>query len=100
MVLSLPNAALSLGHNLDVPVPAIFKGASHLPLDSFIKEYDPCPPGTSQCAARDWTDLMQRMHYVLHLFRAFAEDTSLFARPFTEEQIARFRAGAIPEGEL
>jgi hypothetical protein len=100
MVLVLPNAVLSLGRNLDAPVPPVFNGTPSPSLDSFVKEYDRCPPGISNCAAKDWCDLRQRMHYILHLFRTYAEESSLFLRPFTAEQVARFRKGVIPDGEL
>ena len=40
------------------------------------------------------------MHYIVHLFRAYADDRSLFSRPFTAEQVACFRAGIVPDGEL
>jgi hypothetical protein len=40
------------------------------------------------------------MHYIVHLFRAFADDESLFARPFAAEQVAAFRSGIIPDGDL
>jgi hypothetical protein len=69
-------------------------------LEAFVKDYDPCPPGGIQCGARDWTNLQQRMHYILHLFRAFAVEPSLFEHPFSDEQVARFRAGIVPEGNL
>ena len=42
----------------------------------------------------------QRMHYIIHLFRAYADEASLFSRPFTPDQVARFRAGGIPGGQL
>ena len=100
MVLALPNGVLSLGRNLDAPVPDVFKEATPPALAEFVKRHDPCAPGTSNCAARDWCDLGQRMHYILHLFRAFADEPSLFSQPFTAEQVARFRAGVVPEGDL
>lgn len=100
MVLALPHAVLSLGRNLDAPVPSVFIGALHPPLDHFVNEYDPCTPGRSNCAATDWCDLRQRMHYILHLFRAYAGECSLFARPFTADQVAHFRAGVVPDGSL
>jgi hypothetical protein len=65
-----------------------------------MKDYDPCGPDTGNCGAEDWCDLRQRMHYILHLFRAYAQDPSLFARPFTPAQVARFRDGIVPEGDL
>ena len=100
MVLALPNGVLSLGRNLDAPVPEVFKAATLPALAEFVKEHDPCGPGTSDCGARDWCDLRQRMHYILHLFRAYADEPSLFSQPFTADQVARFRAGVVPEGEL
>lgn len=100
MVLALPNVVLSLGRNLEAPVPPVFNGKLPEALNNLVKEYDPCLPGSSDCGAKDWCNLPQRMHYILHLFRAYAEDNSLFTRPFTEEQVARFRAGIVPEGEL
>jgi hypothetical protein len=100
MVLSLPTIVLSLGRNLSAPVPAILAGAPPAFLEAFAKEYDPCPPGGTACAAQDWCDLRQRMHYIVHLFRAYADESTLFSRPFTPDQVAAFRAGSIPRGEL
>jgi len=99
MVLSLPTIVLSLGRNLIAPVPAILASPPAF-LDRFVKEYDPCPPDGTACAARDWCDLRQRMHYIVHLFRAYADASMLFSRPFTPDQVAAFRAGSIPRGEL
>ena len=100
MVLALPTVVLSLGQNLDAPVPPSLGGPPQPFLDSLTRQYDPCPPGGTACAARDWCDLRQRMHYIVHLFRAFADDPPLFSRPFTPDQVACFRAGAVPAGEL
>jgi hypothetical protein len=100
MVLALPTVVLPLGKDLDVPVPPVLAGASHSALGAFVGTFDPCPPGGIACRARDWTDLQQRMHYAVHLFRAFAVEPSLFGRPFTDDQVARFRAGIVPDGDL
>jgi hypothetical protein len=100
MVLSLPGAVLSLGRDLDAPVPALLAGEPRPFLAGFVQEYDPCPPGGITCAATDWCDLQQRMHYITHLFRAYAETASLFTRPFTPQQVAAFRAGKIPSGDM
>ena len=100
MVLALPGAILSLGRHLDAPIPPALSGALHPELERFVTEYDPCTTDRSDCGARDWSDLHQRMHYILHLFRAYAGERSLFAPPFTTEQVARLRAGVIPDGDL
>ena len=100
MVLSLPTVVLALGHDLDVPVPPVLAGRTHAALDAFVREFDACPPGGIACRAHDWTDLRQRMHYAVHLFRAYAVEPSLFGRPFTDAQVASFRAGLVPDGVL
>jgi hypothetical protein len=100
MVLGLPNAVLALGRNLDAPIPATFVPVSQLMLRRFLEEHDLCGDGTGDCGAADWGDLPQRMHYILHLFRAFAYERTLFALPFTAEQVAQFRAGVVPDGRL
>lgn len=100
MVLNVPGAVLSLGRDLDAPVPPSLTGAARPFLAAFVEEYDPCPPGGTACAATDWCSLRQRMHYITHLFRAYAETDALFSRPFTSAQVSAFRAGSIPSGRL
>jgi len=105
MVLTVPFGSdgsyttLALAHNLDAAVPPLLR-AEHPFLDIFVKMYDPCPPGGTNCGATDWCDLRQRMHYIVHLFRAYAETASLFEPPFSPEQTASFRTGIVPEGDL
>src|SRR5262249_28507209 len=82
MVLSLPTIVLSLGRGLIAPGPPVLANPPPF-LDAFVKDYDPCPPGGTACAAKDWCDLRQRMHYIVHLFRAYADESTLFSRPFT-----------------
>jgi hypothetical protein len=100
MVNTLPDVVLALGRDLDRPLPPILSGTPLPFLEQLTGEYDPCPPGGIACAAQDWCDLKQRMHYIVHLFRAYADEASLFSRPFTADQVARFRAGQVPRGEL
>jgi hypothetical protein len=101
MVLTLPpDVVLSLGHHLEVPVPAVLAGAHVEELAAFLRTYDPCQPGQFTSGARDWCDLPQRMHFILHLFRAYQEEGALFAKPFTDEQVQAFGRGVVPEGTL
>ena len=57
-------------------------------------------PALDHSGATDWSDLHQRMHYIVHLFRAFHAQQDLFDAPFTPQQVERFLAGVIPEGDL
>ena len=40
------------------------------------------------------------MHYISHLFRCYHERDELGDAPFTPEQVERFRAGVVPDGDL
>jgi len=104
MVLAIPQAsgtytALALGRDLEAPVPEAL-AAPHPFLEAFVEEYDPCPPGGTRCGAEDWCDLRQRMHYIVHLFRAYSDTASLFGPPFSPQQVASFRSGVVPRGDL
>ena len=48
----------------------------------------------------DWSDLDQRMHYIVHLFRATQESADLYRAPFTPAQVGGILAGVIPGGDL
>lgn len=100
MVLAFPNGVLALGRNLEADVPLGLRKPSHPALVRFVAEHDPCGPEISECGADNWSDLGQRMHYILHLFRAYSEEPSLFASPFSEEQMVEVRSGRVPRGDL
>ena len=69
-------------------------------LAELIGRFEPVAPAPDDCGAHDWSDLQQRMHYIVHLFRAWHENPDLSRPPFTSEQLDRIGAGVIPEGEL
>jgi hypothetical protein len=101
MVLTLPpDVVLSLGRELDAPVPAVLAGAGVPELMAFVQKYDPCGPGGTACGAQDWCDLRERMHYILHLFRAYQESGELLVPPFSHEQVRAFQGGVVPDGAL
>jgi hypothetical protein len=100
MVLTLPGTVLALGHHLDAPYPETLVALSNPELERLLARFEPVPPGLDDCGARDWADLTQRMHYIVHLFRAFHERADLAAPPFTPEQVERLRAGQLPDGVL
>lgn len=100
MVLEMPGIVLALGKNLDKVFPDALKRIALPDLKDFLNKYDPCPEGVGDCAAENWADLNQRMHYIIHLFKAYALDISLFSAPFSKKQISLFQKGIIPDGEL
>jgi hypothetical protein len=101
MVLSLPpDVVLSLGRDLDETVPPVLAGARLPELAAFVSRYDPCGPGEAACAAQDWCNLRERMHYILHLFRAYQEHAALLSPPFTDDQVRAFGRGTVPDGVL
>ncbi len=100
MVLSLPGRVLALGAHLPDPYPEALREIDDEELAALLARFEPVAPAPDDCGARDWAELDQRMHYIVHLFRALHEDADLFEAPFTEAQIKAFMAGVIPDGEL
>ena len=92
MILALPGRRLFLSTHL--PDAAPFPDDAH----ELVERFEPA--GVDNCGATDWSDLNQRMHYISHLFRAFAADASLAGPPFTDAQVKQFLSGVIPEGDL
>ena len=100
MVLMLPGTVLALGRNLDATYPEILRTLENAELEELVARFEPKPPAVDDCGARDWTELAQRMHYISHLFRCYHERADLGDAPFTPEQVERFRAGVVPDGDL
>jgi hypothetical protein len=96
MVLALPTGTVYLGRNLVVTVVA----PRDAELQALLARYEPVPPAVDDCAARDWSVLDQRMHYIAHLFRGYHARRELAAPPFTPAQVERMRAGVVPDGDL
>ena len=100
MVLTLPGRVLALAVNLPGPYPAELTDPTDPALAEFLARFEPVPPAVDDCGARDWSSLHQRMHYIVHLFRAFHLSEELSESPFTADQVASIGRGLIPEGEL
>ena len=100
MVLTLPGTIVSLGRHLEATYPEDLRTLSNVELEELVARFEPMPPALDDCGARDWAELPQRMHFIVHLFLAFHERPELASSPFTPEQIERFRGGAIPDGVL
>jgi hypothetical protein len=100
LVLTLPGTVLALGRHLDAPYPETLVVVANSELERLLARFEPVPPALDDCGARDWSELSQRMHYIVHLFRAFHERGDLASPPFTPQQVERLRSGELPDGVL
>ena len=65
-----------------------------------VDELDYTPGTTQGSAACDWTDLGDRMNYLVDFFRSRQQERELLEPPFTPRQAAAIRAGEVPDGPL
>jgi hypothetical protein len=100
MVMSLPGRVLALGASLDEPFPQALAQLSDAELTALVARFEPVAPGRDDCGAHDWSEFDQRMHYIVHLFRAFHLHEELLGPPFTAAQVQAFMAGRVPDGVL
>jgi hypothetical protein len=100
MVLALPGRVLALGTHLSDAYPDALVEPADPELNELLARFEPVAPTPDDCGARDWSDFHQRMHYIVHLFRAFQLYEQLAQPPFNQDQVASFSRGDIPEGEL
>ena len=100
MTINVPDATLHLGRD----VPPSVDGASLFPLSlrdytepalSKLMAHWDLTGGTGRgSGASDWSDLHQRMNYIVNLFRSRQQDLSLTSAPFTERELGAMIATA------
>jgi hypothetical protein len=100
MVLSLPGRVLALGTHLADAYPETLEEPADAELTELLARFEPGAPAPDDCGARDWSDLQQRMHYIVHMFCVFHLSEQLSNPPFTPKQVASFSRGVVPDGEL
>jgi hypothetical protein len=100
LVLALPGRVLMLGTHLTDAYPGALSEPAEAELRELLARFEPIAPDPDDCGARDWSDLDQRMHYIVHLFCAFHLRDELSRPPFTPEQVTSFGRGVVPDGEL
>jgi hypothetical protein len=100
MVLSLPGRVLALGMHLADVYPEELREPASPDLVELLGRFEPVPPAPDDCGAREWSDLPQRMHFIVHLFCAYHLRPELSEPPFTAEQVSAFARGVVPEGQL
>jgi hypothetical protein len=62
--------------------------------------WDRTPNTVAGSAARDWTNLSDRMNFIVDLFRSRQTDPNLFTSPYSAEQREMILAGHVPVGPL
>ncbi|MCC8250399.1 hypothetical protein [Saccharothrix luteola] len=101
MTLALPGGdVLDLGEDLPARFPPLLARLSHPELLALLATVDPTSDSLLDTAARDWSDLPDRMHYIADMFRCHALRADLLDPPFTPEQVAEFTNGRRPTGPL
>jgi hypothetical protein len=101
MILDLPEiGALRLGRDLAGTIPESLSRPVDPELIAFLTRLDPTPDSLVGTGARDWADLMDRMHLIADLFRCHHETAALHTAPFTDDQVAALAAGRLPGGRL
>ena len=104
MRLALPNGgSISLGEDIPVqgrPFPLDLDPLHHQPLIALAKTYDPDLESLKGTAARNWTNLPNRMAFIADLFRSSQCNASMFDPPFSAAQVDMARAGRMPPPPL
>ena len=100
MVLSLPGRVLMLGTNLTDAYPEALEQPADAELVELLARFEPVPPAPDDCGALDWSDLQQRMHYIVHMFCVFHLSEQLSHAPFSPEQVTSFSRGIVPDGDI
>ncbi|UCG26336.1 MAG: hypothetical protein JSW55_10260, partial [Chloroflexota bacterium] len=65
-----------------------------------LGRYDRSGDTLHRSRADDWSDLDDRMNFIVDLFRSYQQEPAHFEPPFTPEQMAAIDEGRIPDGAL
>ncbi len=102
MTLALPSGRLRLGDDLpplaDGSIyPRVLAEITLAEANELIAELDTTPHTTLGSGASDWTDLRDRMSYIVDLFRSRQREREMVEPPFTPAQTTAIRAGRVPD---
>jgi hypothetical protein len=101
MTIELPQRqVLRLGRDLSAGFPAILKQLSNTELLALLERIDPTPDSTAESGAEYWGNLPDRLHFIADMFRCYQTSADLFEPPFSTEQTAILKQGALPPGRL
>ncbi|MCY1043063.1 hypothetical protein OV208_17210 [Corallococcus sp. bb12-1] len=92
MKLAVPGEALKLGNDLPPPAgmedtlfPPHLRSIENPKLRELLGRMDSSPDSLKGTGAKDWSQLDQRMNYIVDLFRTRQSDPHLFDQPFGKE---------------
>jgi hypothetical protein len=89
MTLTLPHGVrLRLGRTLKAQFPPSLEKITNPELQALLARLDPTPDSLRDTGASDWSDLPERLHFIIDLFRCYQEVPDLLEPPFTPEQRA------------
>jgi hypothetical protein len=101
MILGLPHdVRLRLGQDVPGEFPESLRQIALPELLALLAQIDPTPDSTHDSGTVDWSQLAQRLHFIVDMFRCYQETSDLFDPPFTAEQITFLKAGRLPYGRL
>ena len=94
------NELLKLGEDLKKRYPERLTHISDQKLKELLHKIDPTPDSIKESGAKDWGDLMDRIHFIADLFRAYFEHLQLYNPPFADEKVKVLKEGQKPDGKL
>ena len=105
MTLHLPDGEIHLGRDLrpkpgDELFPRALQEIAADELRALLSSYGAAGSSAAQSGAADWTDIAERMQFILTLFRARQQGPRLFEPPFTSSQTSAIAMGRLPDGAL
>lgn len=101
MTISIPKEVqLRLYRDLAGAYPADLQQIINPDLRLLLEKIDPTQDSLAESGAVDWSDLPERLHYIVDLFRLYQQDANLFEPPYSADQVFEIKAGRLPAGAL
>ncbi len=95
-----PGAPLRLGEDVPAGFPVDLERIDTPELRDFLARIDPTSDNVRDSGAIDWSDLSERLHFIVDFFRRYQAVPELWTPPFTPEQVAAINQGRLPQGDL
>ncbi len=100
MTISLPGQALRLGRDVPGTFPRELARIDNADLRALLARLDRTPDTPRGSGAENWANLVDRINYIVDLFRVYQYDPKVLSEAFTAEQLAVIKTGGRPGGRL